>query len=67
LEFVLEHNKFERKFQQLSFPIGIEIAIPEDDPVRMTSVQLEKPDYRELVSRLFFARKKIGRRPPDHL
>ena len=47
---LLEHNKFERKYQQLTFPIGIEIVIPQDDPVRMASAQLEELDYRQLYS-----------------
>jgi transposase len=45
---LLEHNKFERKNQQLTFPIEIEIVIPQDDPVRMASAQLEELDYRQL-------------------
>lgn len=45
---LLEHNKFERKNQQLAFPMGIEIVIPQDDPVRMASTQLEELDYRKL-------------------
>jgi len=45
---LLEHNKFERKFQQLTLPMDMEIKISEDDPVRLASAQLEELDYREL-------------------
>lgn len=45
---LLEHNKFERKMQQLTFPMDMEITIPENDPVRLLSAQLEELDYREL-------------------
>jgi transposase len=45
---LLEHNKFEREFQQLTFPMNMEITIPQDDPVRLLSAQLEELDYREL-------------------
>ena len=45
---LLEHNKFERKIQQLTLPMNMEIQIPEDDPVRLASAQLEELDYRKL-------------------
>ena len=45
---LLENNKFERKNQQLTFPMNMEIKIPENDPVRLASVQLEELDYRKL-------------------
>jgi transposase len=45
---LLEHNKFERKFQQLTLPMNMEIQIPEDDPARLASAQLEELDYRKL-------------------
>ncbi|MFR6947672.1 hypothetical protein ACLVQO_10595 [Streptococcus pneumoniae] len=47
-EKLLEHNKFERKNQQLTLPMDMEITIPQDDPVRLASAQLEELDYREL-------------------
>ena len=47
---LLEHNRFERKFQQLTFPMDMEITIPQDDPVRLRSAQLEKLDYRKLIT-----------------
>jgi hypothetical protein len=34
---LLEHNRFERKIQQLTFPMDMEITIPQDDPVRLAS------------------------------
>jgi transposase len=45
---LLEHNKFERRFQQLTLPMDMEITISQDDPVRLLSAQLEELDYREL-------------------
>ena len=45
---LLEHNKFERKFQQLTLPMNMEISIPMNDLVRLLSAQLEELDYREL-------------------
>ena len=36
--------------QQLILPIDTEILIPEQDPVRLASAQLEKLDYRKLYS-----------------
>ena len=32
----------------MTFPMDMEITIPQDDPVRLASAQLEKLDYREL-------------------
>ena len=45
---LLEHNRFERKYQQLTLSMDMEITIPMDDPVRLASAQLEELDYREL-------------------
>ena len=47
---LLEHNKIERKYQQITLPMNLEITIPADDPVRITSAQLEELDYRKLYS-----------------
>jgi len=45
---LIEHNNFGRKNQQLILPIDTEILIPEQDPVRLASAQLEELDYRKL-------------------
>ena len=45
---LLEHNKFERKYLQLMFPIDMEVTIQQEDPVRLASAQLEELDYRKL-------------------
>jgi transposase len=46
----LEHSRFERKFQQLTLPMDMEITIPQEDPVRLVSAQLEEL-YRAYSSR----------------
>ena len=47
---LLEHNKIERKYQQITLPMNTEILIPADDLVRLASAQLEELDYRKLYS-----------------
>lgn len=42
-----QYNAVERN-SQLVLILNIEILLPEDAPVRVTSAQLEEPDYRKL-------------------
>ena len=60
---LLGHSKFEREFQQLTFPMNMEITIPQDDPVRLLSAQLEGLDYRELYRAYFSAGRESETEP----
>lgn len=44
----IHFNLTETRFQQLKLPFDLEITIPEDDPVRLVSAQLEELDYTNL-------------------
>ncbi|EJF41025.1 hypothetical protein HMPREF1141_3329 [Clostridium sp. MSTE9] len=55
---LLKDNRFERKYQQLTFPINIEITIPQDNRVRLLSAQLEELDYRKLYCAYSSQRRK---------
>ena len=47
----------------MTLPMDMEIAIPQDDPVRLTRAQLEETDYRELYRAYSFTGRKSAAEP----
>lgn len=54
-----QNSRVERKYQQLKLQFDTDIIIPDDDPVRVASAQLDELDY----SNLYRAYSHIGRKP----